>query len=239
MPIPSKLIRYPPQQITSKRGWKDHPLIVAVIAAASTAVFFMTVVVPLRVDLLTSKVERLTSTATEAVATAEKLEKAEKALAEARSAQKLATQRNPFAGRSVYPIGLDRAVLGTPVNAVLERYPSGKWDEDSSYYSVANLENSVVREAVFYFDGKGDKRVVRSVLFFFAGVDNISDEIVYKHFLSTFGEPIKGKRKAILWKATDREWVVQRSIVGTGSTYGVYPAGSTLDRDGFDNVGKK
>lgn len=239
MPTPSKLIQRPPQQTTSKRDWKDHPLIVAVIAAASTAVFFMTVVVPLRVDLLTSKVERLTSTAAEAMAVAEKLEKAEKELADARLAQKLATQRNPFTGRSVYPIGLDRAVLGTPVNAVLELYPRGEWDDDSEYYSVASLENSVVKEATFYFDGKGDKRVVRSVLFFFAGVNSISDEIVYKHFLSTFGEPIKGKRKAILWKATDREWVVQRSIIGSGRTYSVYPSGHTLNGDDFDNVGKK
>ena len=96
----------------------------------------MTVVLPLRVDLLTTKVERLTTTAAEAMATAKKLEKIEKELAEARTAQRLATIGNPFAGRSVYPLGLDQAILGTPISVLLKRYPVGKWDEDHSYYSV-------------------------------------------------------------------------------------------------------
>jgi hypothetical protein len=236
MPTPIKPIRRAEHQSTRGKDWKDHPLVVAVIAAVSTAVFFMTVVLPLRVDLLTSKVERLSTTASEAMTTAEKLERVEKDLTESSAALRLATMKSPFAERSVYPLGLDKAVPGTPVLSLVQRYPNGKWGEENSYYTVAGLENGVVHAATYYFDGIGDKRTVVFVMFHIGLSNSSAGEIVSKHFLETFGEPITGRRGARLWKATPHEWVV---VDAGARTYHVYQAGYGMALLDFDGVNKK
>lgn len=237
MHTPQRPIRHFQHQPNHGRDWKDHPLVVAVIAAASTAVFFMTVVLPLRVDLLTSKVERLTATAAEAMATAEKLEKTEKELADARAAQLLATTNTPFAGRSIYPIGFDQVVIGTPVDLVVKRYSHGKWDDDYSYYSITNAESGVVTGATYYFDGKGDKRTVKFILYHLKSPGLTFSQLVHRHFLATFGEPLVGRRNKMLWKATDKEWVTLETFIAP--TYHVYPAGHSMALADIDDSKKK
>lgn len=221
------------------RDWKDSRLVVAAVATASTAVFFMTVVLPLRVDLLTAKVERLTDVTANAMATAEKLERVEKHLAEALAAQRLATAKSPFSGRSVYPLGLDLVVLGTPVAELVKRHPDGTWDEDKTYFSVAKSDSEGVTGATYYFDNAGDRRKVNFILFHLKGGDPTVDEILRKHFLTTFGEPNLARRQSALWKATDREWVVIKPYSVLGGSFLIYPPGSTMALSDFDAPGRK
>lgn len=198
----------------SAKNWKDHPLAIAVVVAVGTSVFFMTVVIPLRVDLLTAKVERLTEINASALSINNELERTKQELSETRAALQATLQKSPFQGRSVYPIGYDAVVVGTVKADVVSRYPSGKWDEENSYYSVKSELNGIVREAAYYFD----KEKVSMILFLLEGREKAGSNIVRKHFLTTFGEPDGTRRKDMFWKATDREWVIveaERGVIGT------------------------
>jgi hypothetical protein len=128
----------------SRKDWKDHPLAIAVVVAVGTAVFFMTVVVPLRVDLLTAKVERLTELSTNSASIAKELERTKQELAEARAALQTSLLKSPFQNKSVYPLGFDEVVIGTPVAELISRYPNGTWDEERAYYSVEAKFDAVV-----------------------------------------------------------------------------------------------
>lgn len=206
MPTP-KFKPRPPSSAQSRKDWKDHPLAVAVVVAVGTAVFFMTVVVPLRVDLLTAKVERLTELSTNAAATAKELEDARRDLAATRGALQATLLKSPFQGRSIYPVGFDEVVIGTSVAELVKRYPDGKWDEDRTYYSVNAKVDGVVMGAAYYFTERGDKGKVSQILFHLASGEKAGTDLARKHFLASFGEPSATRRRSVLWKATDREWV--------------------------------
>lgn len=217
-----------------QKSWKDHPLMIAVACSAATAVFFMTVVVPLRVDLLTTKLERLTELTTTAAETAQQLEVAKRDLAAARATLEITLSKSPFNAYSIYPLGLDAAVVGTSVNELVQRYPNGKWDEENSYYSVDAPIKGVVKSATHYFTGEGDKRKVNHILYLLAGGENAGVEIVYRHILGNFGEPDAVRRKIGLWKISAREWV-KMDMEGTvlPGSYHVYAANHVVPRSEF------
>lgn len=187
----------------STSDWKDHPLSIAVVVAVGTSVFFMTVVIPLRVDLLTAKVDRLTELSASALSISNELERTKRELTESRAALQASLQKSPFQGGSVYPIGFDAVVIGTAKADVVNRYSNGKWDEENAYYSVKSKVDGVVRSATYYFT---DEKV-SLILFHLEGGEKAGAELVRKHLLATFGEPDATRRKDMLWKATKREWV--------------------------------
>ena len=203
MPTPRFKSR-PAVKNKSPTDWKDHPLAIAVVVAVGTSVFFMTVVIPLRVDLLTARVERLTELNASALSISNELERTKRELSETHAALQASLQKTPFQGRSVYPIGFDAVVIGTAKADVVSRYPSGEWDEEHAYYSVKSKVDGIVRQATYYYsDGK-----VSMILFFLSGGEKAGTDIVRKHFLTTFGEPDATRRRDMFWKATNREWVV-------------------------------
>lgn len=204
------------------KNWKDHPLAIAVVVAVGTSIFFMTVVIPLRVDLLTAKVERLTEINASALSISNELERTKQALSETRVALQATLQKAPFQGRTVYPIGYDAVVIGTVKADVVSRYPNGEWDEENSYYSVKSELNGIVRGATYYFD----EEKVSLILFHLEGREKAGSSIVRKHFLTTFGEPDGTRRKDMFWKATDREWVVVKAEGEYTGTYTVHVSNS-------------
>ena len=123
------------QRAPSRTHWKDHPLVVAALSVAGTALF-ASVVMPLSNSVLQTKVERLTDASSNAVATAEELERTKRDLANARAALLQATADAPLANRSVYPVGLDDVVIGSTVDDLLKRVPGAKRSgEELSYFS--------------------------------------------------------------------------------------------------------
>jgi len=189
----------------------------------------MTVVVPLRVDLLTAKVERLTELSTSAASTAKELERVKQDLAEARAALQASLQKSPFQGRSVYPIEFDEVVIGTPAAELISRYPDGEWDEEHAYYSVKAKVGGVVTSGTYYFTQSGGQGNVSHILFHLANGEKAGTELTRKHLLANFGEPAATRRSDMLWKATDREWVTldAGSNLLSGS-YTVYASNSRL-----------
>lgn len=234
MPTP-KFKPRPTMGTQSRKDWKDHPLAIAVVVAVGTAVFFMTVVVPLRVDLLTAKVEHLTELSTNAASTAKELVGAKRELAEARAALQASLLKSPFQGRSVYPLGFDEVVIGTPVAELTSRYPDGKWDEERAYYSVDSKVDGVVTGAAYYFTENGGKGKVSHILFHLVSNDKAGTDLTRKHFLANFGEPDATRRRRLLWKATDREWVTLDAPIdllpGVYRVYAVNAASPTYEFD--------
>lgn len=227
MPTP----RFKPRSVNGSKphkDWKDHPLAIAVAVAAGTAVFFMTVVVPLRVDLLTSKVERLTELSASAASTAKELERIKRELTETRAVLQGTLLKSPFHGKSVYPLGFDEVVIGTPEAELISRYPGGEWDEERAYYSVKAKVDGVVTEGTYYFTKSGGQNNVSLILFHLEGEEKAGVDLTRKHFLASFGEPDAIRRSDKLWKATDREWVTLDEKSYLSGTYSVYAANASI-----------
>ena len=224
MPTPRFKSR-PAVKNKSPTDWKDHPLSIAVAVAVGTSVFFMTVVIPLRVDLLTAKVERLTELSANALSISNELEYTKRELSETYAALQANLQNSPFQGKSVYPIGFDAVVIGTDKDDVVSRYPNGKWNEGNTYYSVKSKVDGIIRAATYYY--KDEK--VSMILFYLEGGKKAGTDIVIKHFLATFGEPNATLRKEVFWKATDREWVtVDAEVKNISGSYIVSASSSEV-----------
>ena len=189
----------------------------------------MTVVIPLRVDLLTTKIERLTELSASSAATVKELEHVKRELAETRAAMQASLQKSPFQGQSVYPIGFDDVVIGTPVTELTSRYPDGEWDEERAYYSVTAKTDGVVSAGTYYFTETGSNGKVAHILFHLAYNNGAASNLIQKHFFATFGEPNAIRRKNRLWKATRREWITLDSL-----TYSVYAANAPTPTYEFD-----
>lgn len=212
----------------SPKDWKDHPLAIAVAVAVATSVFFMTVVVPLRVDLLTSKLDRLTELSESAASTAKELELVKQELAKTRAALQASLLKAPFHGRSIYPLNFDEAVIGTPESELISRYPGGEWDEERAYYSVKAKVDGVVSEAAYYFKRSGEQSHVSHILFHLNEGEKAGTDLTRRHFLASFGEPDATSRRDQLWKATDREWVVLNAAGYLTGAYRVYAANDVV-----------
>lgn len=210
----------------SSKDWKDHPLSIAVVVAVGTSVFFMTVVIPLRVDLLTAKVDRLTELSANAASIANELERTKRELSETRTALQAYLQNSPFQGKSVYPIGFDEVVIGTAKADVISRYPNGEWDAEKSYYAVRSSVDGIVEGATYYYTNEK----VSLILFHLAGREKAGADIARKHFLAAFGEPVATRRKDMFWKATDREWVTldDVNLSSLSDSYSVHASGSMI-----------
>lgn len=234
--MPTPRFKPRPQMGTqSRKDWKDHPLAIAVVVAVGTAVFFMTVVVPLRVDLLTAKVERLTELSTNSASIAKELERTKRELAEVRAALQTSLLKSPFQNRSVYPLGFDEVVIGTPVAELISRYPDGTWDEERAYYSVKAKFDAVVTEGTYYFTETGGKGKVSQILFHLASGEKAGTDLARKHFLANFGEPDATRRRRMFWRATDREWVTLDAPNGSlPGAYRVYAANAATPKYEFE-----
>lgn len=190
----------------------------------------MTVVVPLRVDLLTAKVERLTELSTSAASTAQELERVKRELAEARGALQASLRKSPFKDRSVYPLGFDEVVIGTPETELISRYPGGEWDEEHAYYSVSAKVDGAVEEGTYYLTKSGGQSNVSHILFHLASGEKAGTDLTRKHLLASFGEPDATRRSDKLWKATDREWVTLDAENQISGTYRVYAANAAIPK---------
>ncbi|MCY1212683.1 hypothetical protein D9M72_244220 [compost metagenome] len=234
MPTP-KFKPRPQMGTQSRKDWKDHPLAIAVVVAVGTAVFFMTVVVPLRVDLLTAKVERLAELSANSASIAKELERTKRELAEVRAALQTSLLKSPFQDRSVYPLGFDEVVIGTPVAELISRYPDGTWDEERAYYSVNAKFDAVVTGGTYYFTERGGKGKVSQILFHLASGEKAGTDLARKHFLTNFGEPDATRRRSMFWRATDREWVTLDAphdpLPGAYRVYAVNAAAPTYEFD--------
>jgi hypothetical protein len=123
---------------------------------------------------------------------------------------------SPLAPGSIYPLGFDNVIIGTPAQEVLARLPGSKWDEDKSYITFAIKDGAVFSGAAYYFDGK---RSVSSILYHFAD-RNSGGEIVRKVMLTRFGEPYAQQKDSALWRISDREWASISEVVrGSGFTF--------------------
>ncbi len=233
MPTP-RLKPRPALATQSRKDWKDHPLAISVAVAVATSVFFMTVVVPLRVDLLTLKLERLKELSESAVSTAKELERVKLELAETRAALQASLLKAPFRDRSIYPLNFDAVVIGTPESELINRYPDGEWNEERDYYSVKAKVDGVVRGGTYYLQRSGGQRKVSHILFHLSEGEKAGTDLTRKHLLASFGEPDATSRRKQLWKATDREWVTlnSSSYYLTGS-FVVYAANSSYLTDFF------
>ncbi|WP_343740442.1 hypothetical protein [Delftia tsuruhatensis] len=180
----------------------------------------MTVVIPLRVDLLAAKVERLTELSSNAGSISNELVRTKQELAEARAALQANLKKSSFQGESVYPIGFDDVVIGTPKADVIARYPEGKWDEDNLRYSVRSRFEGIINTATYFYSE--DK--VSTILFHIDWQDQIGAEIVRKHLLATFGVPDAIRKRDMFWKATKREWI--SFSPDYGGAYRVYASNS-------------
>lgn len=194
---------------------------------AATSVFFMTVVIPLRVDLLTLKLERLTELSVSAASTAKELERVKLELAETRAALQASLLKTPFRDRSVYPMNFDAVVIGTPESELISRYPDGEWNEERDYYSVKVKVDGVVRGGTYYLQRSGGQSKVSHILFLLNEGEKAGTSLTRKHLLASFGEPDATSRRKQLWKATDREWVTLGPSGYLTGSYAVLAANSS------------
>ena len=112
--------------------WKDSRLIVAVLTAAGTATFMITVVLPISTASLNAKIESLEARIESLTPAEEKikglqteLSSAKKSLGEAQASLLAATENSPFAPGSAYPTGFDKVVIGDTAEDVLKAYRRG------------------------------------------------------------------------------------------------------------------
>lgn len=192
---------------------------VAALSAAGTATLFATVIMPLSNTLLTNKIEKLTELSAGAANTAGELEKVKKELAASRADERLAVMKSPFIPGSVYPLGLDSVIIGTPAQEILTRLPGAKWDEDNQYitYDVTD-ENAVFSQAAYYFD---KNRKVSAILYQFRDRE-AGAELVKKLMLTGFGEPYAQKKHKTLWKINDHEWATLEEYTPGNITFHLY-----------------
>jgi acyl-CoA synthetase (AMP-forming)/AMP-acid ligase II len=204
----------------SSTDWRDSRFVIAVLSAAGTATFMGTVVVPLTTSYLSAKVDSLTALSATAQATAEELEKTKKKLAQAEASLANAVLETPFVPGSVYPVGLDDIVLGTPIAKVYEKFPDAKIDEESGGYLSVKTKHPLFWSATYYVSkGAGDKSV-SAVLFHSRPESKLTQEAIKARFTVLFGEPGAQSKGRAFWPSpTSRETIEVLMFGG----YGVDP----------------
>jgi hypothetical protein len=202
-----------------RSDWKESRLVVAALSVAGTATLFATVIMPLTNTLLTNKLEKLTQLSANAGATAEELENVKKERVASRAETSLAITKSPFISGSVYPIGLDQVVIGTPASEILKRLPGAKWDDEERYLSYQVKGTiGIFSEAAYYFD---KNKKVSTILYLFKDMA-LGAELVKKTLVTNFGEPYAQKKHLSLWKIKDQEWAVLQEIGPGNVTFHLY-----------------
>lgn len=222
MPIkPSERIRE--RKPAPASSWKDSPLVVAIVSAGAMATFMGTVVVPLTTSYLSAKVDRLTEISANASATAEELERTKKELATARGDLATALRGSPFSAGSVYPNGLDRVVIGSSAEQVLQVFPNAKWDEDHEYLSVDTKLPTFISAAYYFHTDAQKVQRVDAILFQGGGIGDttFTSEYVRARLTVLFGEPLVNKRDAFWKAATPRESIEISSLMVGQAAYEV------------------
>jgi len=186
--------------------WKDSRLVIAALAVAGTATFMSTVVLPITTASLTAKLEALEPADKKIKALETELKESKRALVSARAIAAEAIQKTPFLPGSPYPVGIDKIVVGSSPQQVIETYPSGRWREDD-YYSV-ELDHKIFYRVTYYFSGEKRNRHVSMVLFQLRTDSPLNMEAIKNRFVILFGSPLAvDKYGRTLWKATSRDTV--------------------------------
>lgn len=188
----------------SHTDWRDSRIVIAALSMAGTATFMSTVIVPVTTASLTAKLEALGS-ADEKIRKLEKeLRENKSALAAAKALAAQATAKTPFLPGSVYPAGLEKILIGSTRQQVVEAYPNGKWSDDD-YVSIETGHN-IFGRVTYYFDGEKKNRYVSMVLYHLAYDSPLNCDAIKNRFAVLFGPPTAtGRKGQVWWKATARE----------------------------------
>lgn len=131
--------------------WKDSRIVIATLAAAGTATFMSTVVLPITTSTLSAKLEALEPAAEKILGLEKELEETKAALTAAQSSAAQAVEKTPFLPGSAYPVGLDRLHIGSSQQEVAKAYPKGKW-VDQDYVSI-DVDHPIFSSVTYYFGG--------------------------------------------------------------------------------------
>lgn len=198
--------------------WKDSRIVIATLAAAGTATFMSTVVLPITTSTLSAKLEALEPAAKKIQGLEKELDETKAALTAAKSLAAQAIEKTPFLPGSAYPAGLDRILIGSSQQEVAKAYPMGKWAEED--YVSTDVDHPIFGSVTYYFGGKKKNRNVTMILFHLKINSPMNIDSIKSRLTILYGPATAiGKRDQILWQATPRETVE----IGSRTSYIVHP----------------
>lgn len=186
--------------------WKNHPVVVAALAAAGAFAFAITYIAPvytteLQTDLrlLKKEVERLQSELnlqTDAAAAAkEKIKELTLANETAHKRLQKAELSGLYSSGSAYPVGLERIKIGDNINDIFKVYrPESIKKVDEESYEVSN-EHTFFDKVTYYYDPKSPKSNIVQISLHASSVPFGGDDIVLEKLYGSIGRPTSNPEK--------------------------------------------
>ena len=199
-------------------SWKDHYVVVAAIAATSTAAFFVTTVNPLVTSSLKSRIENAELKRAELESEISKLKddisnlnvklKANQTdLTTSTKSLEQAQFANLFRPGDPLPEGFRMVHVGDPASVVLSVYPLKSVDQKNPGYYAVDIDHPVFTATYVFDDTKTNPLIAR--IDFNVKFDNpkpLSDGFLNRRLVETFGLPTEIRRDG------SASWTVTKSV---------------------------
>ncbi|MEK0362539.1 hypothetical protein [Pseudomonas sp. CBC3] len=167
-------------------NWKNHPVIIATIACASTAAFFVTVALPAIEKNNQNKITYLTEQNLKLeLSSAQKDEELkerdgiiaekEKQINIAKSDAEKYKNEDRFSLNNPIPKGFRELKIFDPYNKIKASYPNFEFDENT-LYSKIEIEDSLFSSAIYYPAKCNSEKIIKEIRFSYRTLfDNYQD----------------------------------------------------------------
>ena len=197
---------------SGRTGWKDHPLAVAVAAAAATlglvVLVFEKIVFPTQTAALQNELAELrkeltastqrVDTKTNEADKAQRLTENLKTQLQAAQTQLVTAQlTNLFEPNNPYPAGLGSVKLGDPRDNISKAFPNATVQRASGFWSVSGIHP--IFDATYYYTRLDDTFVIYQISFW-SKLEKLTSEILSQKLKDVLGLPTVGpKQGCYLW----------------------------------------
>ncbi len=194
-------------------NWKDRPLAVAAISAASTALFMVTVVIPIWDKEKDNQIAELktepTKLKTELHDLRGQLDRMEAENLKLRRDLDRLNPDNLFSLDDVYPKGFREVRIGDRTDLVIKVYgskPDITVDDEDRWISVNFKNPNPFRSITYYYDESARLKTVTSILFQFDNKDGRTFDLLKQQLIDKYSQSKMKEVKGWQPKTTQLEW---------------------------------
>lgn len=195
-------------------NWKDHPVIIVIIAGAAVAAFMMSVVFPMLTTIQSQKLEAALQRSQRDKDAIENLKGSLKvaSLSLKTAARELASRGEElrslrlgamFDPMSPLPYGWRSVPIGSEKSLIRTRYPDRKIEDDGEGMVRVSSDQSPFDAGIFYISENG---LVKFIRFSHYKLDFVNGElisankgVVTRKLRDSFGEPDLVKKDSLCW----------------------------------------